>query len=145
LVEPFQVSTKDDMLHAYDLERKMIRHFRISRIERVELQNEHWQYETLHHVAATDPFRIVNDKQIKVHLKLKTGAVNELIEKFPISQAYIQPSAGQAGIYDFECKVNAEFLGITNFILGHSEYIAEIVEPESLVEHIKKKVEGMKF
>ncbi len=145
LVEPFHVSTKDDILHAYDLDRKQIRHFRISRIERVELQNENWQHETLHHVSATDPFRIVSDQQVYVHLKLKTGAVNELIEKFPMSQAYIQPCTNQKDIYHFECKVNAAFLGITNFILGNTDYIVEIVEPESLVEHVKKKVEGMKF
>ena len=145
LVEPFQVSTKEDILHAYDLERKQIRHFRISRIERVELQDENWQHETLHYVSATDPFRIVNDQQIYVHLKLKTGGVNELIEKFPISQAYIQPCTNQKDLYHFECKVNAEFLGITNFILGNFEYITEIVEPESLIEHVRKKVEGIKF
>ncbi|UTA67677.1 YafY family protein [Emticicia sp. 21SJ11W-3] len=145
VVEPFHISTKEDILHAYDLERKEIRHFRISRIERVELQTENWQHETLHHVAATDPFRIVSDQQVYIHLKLKTGAVNELIDKFPVSQAYIQPSSTEKDIYHFECKVNAEFKGISNFILGHSEYIVEIVEPESLIEHINKKVQGIKF
>jgi predicted DNA-binding transcriptional regulator YafY len=38
LVEPFQVSVKEDILHAFEVEKKAIRHFRISRIERVELQ-----------------------------------------------------------------------------------------------------------
>ena len=145
LVEPFNVSTKEDILHAFDLDKQVIRHFRISRIEKVRVQDTIWQYETRHHVSATDPFRIVNDKQVKVHLKLKTGALNELIERFPLAQAYIQPCAEQDDIYDFECKVNEEFLGLTNFILGYHEHIAAIVEPELLIEHIRGKVTGVKF
>lgn len=139
LVEPFNVSTKDDILHAFDVEKKVIRHFRISRIEKVKVQDQPWQYETKHHSAATDPFRIVSDQQVFVHLKLKIGALNELIERFPLSQVYIQPCAEQDDLYDFACKVNDKFLGLTNFILGHFEYIKAIIEPESLIEHIRKK------
>jgi predicted DNA-binding transcriptional regulator YafY len=64
LVEPFQVSVKEDILHAFEVEKKAIRHFRISRIERVELLDADWQYETQHYVTATDPFRIVNDHKV---------------------------------------------------------------------------------
>ncbi|MFD2521062.1 helix-turn-helix transcriptional regulator [Emticicia soli] len=145
LVEPFNVSTKDDILHAFDVEKKVIRHFRISRIEKVKVQDQPWQYETKHHSAATDPFRIVSDQQVFVHLKLKTGALNELIERFPLAQAYIHPCAEQDDLYDFACKVNDKFLGLTNFILGHFEYIKAIIEPESLIEHIRKKSGEIKF
>lgn len=145
LVEPFNVSTKDDILHAFDVDKKVIRHFRISRIEKVKVQDQPWQYETKHHSAATDPFRIVSDQQVFVHLKLKTGALNELIERFPLSQAYIQPCAEQDGLYDFACKVNDEFLGLTNFILGYYEHIDAIIEPESLIEHIRAKSREIKF
>lgn len=145
LVEPFNVSTKDDILHAFDLDKKVIRHFRISRIEKVKVQDQSWQYETKHYSAATDPFRIVSDQQVFVHLKLKTGAVNELIERFPLAQAYIQPCAVQDDIYDFECKVNDQFLGITNFILGYFEHIEAIIEPESLITHIRGKIGEVKF
>ncbi len=145
LVEPFNVSTKDDILHAFDVDKKVIRHFRISRIEKVKVQDQAWQYETKHHSAATDPFRIVNDQQVFVHLKLRTGALNELIERFPLAQAYIQPCAEHDDIYDFACKVNDEFLGITNFIMGYFEHIESIIEPESLIEHIRAKSGEIKF
>lgn len=92
-VEPFAVSTKEDILHTFEVNKKEIRHYRISRIERVEMQNTPWQYEKRHIVTATDPFRIVDNKQVRVHIKLKVGGYNELIERFPLTQAYLQPSA----------------------------------------------------
>ena len=96
-------------------------------------------------MAATDPFRIVSDQQVFVHLKLKTGALNELIERFPLAQAYIQPCAEQDDVYDFACRVNDKFLGISNFILGYFEHIEAIVEPESLIEHVRKKSGEIRF
>ncbi|MCU0471713.1 MAG: WYL domain-containing protein [Arcicella sp.] len=145
LVEPFLVSTKEDILHAYDVENQVIRHYRISRVERVEVQTETWQNETKHYVTATDPFRIVNDKQVRVHIRLKVGGYNELIERFPLTQAYLQPSANEEGVFEFECRVNERFFGLTNFLLGYHEHIVEIVEPESLVEHIRKHIAQINF
>jgi predicted DNA-binding transcriptional regulator YafY len=145
LVEPFQVSVKEDILHAFEVEKKAIRHFRISRIERVELLDADWQYETQHYVTATDPFRIVNDNKIRVHIRLKVGGYNELIERFPLTQAYLQPSADELGVYDFECNVNEKFFGLTNFILGYHEHIVEIIEPESLIEHIRRHIGKINF
>jgi predicted DNA-binding transcriptional regulator YafY len=145
LVEPFQVSVKEDILHAFEVEKKAIRHFRISRIERVELQGMAWQHESQHYVTATDPFRIVNDHKVRVHIRLKVGGYNELIERFPLTQAYLQPSADEMGVYDFECNVNEKFFGLTNFILGYHEHIVEIIEPESLIEHIRRHIGKINF
>ncbi|MDF7820486.1 WYL domain-containing protein [Runella sp. MFBS21] len=145
LVEPFSVNVKEDILHAFALDRMDIRHYRISRIERVELQEMTWQHETLHYVTATDPFRIVNDHKVRVHIRLKVGGYNELIERFPLTQAYLQPSAEEPSVYDFECNVNERFFGLTNFILGYHEHIVEIVEPESLIEHIRRHIAKINF
>ena len=144
-VEPFLASTKEDILHAYDIDSQAIRHYRISRIERVEVLSDLWQNETKHYVMATDAFRIVNDRQVRVHIRLKVGGYNELIERFPLTQAYLQPSAEEDGVFEFECKVNERFFGLTNFILGYHEHIIEIVEPESLVEHIRKHIAQINF
>lgn len=145
LVEPFLVSIKEDILHAFEIEKKEIRHFRISRIERVEMQHKAWEYETRHLVMATDAFRIVNNNQVFVHIKLKVGGYNELIERFPLTQAYLKPSAEEANVFDFECKVNENFFGLTNFLLGYHEHITEILEPERLVEHIRKHIGKINF
>lgn len=145
LVEPFWVGIKEDIIQAYDHNAGAIRHFRLSRVERIELLPDPWHHETKHYVMATDPFQIVQDQQVAVHLRLKTGAYNELLERFPLAQAYVRPCARDAGVFDFEAKVNAQFYGITNFILGYHEHILEIVEPESLREHIRKHVARINF
>ena len=145
LVEAFSVGTKEDILHAFDIEKKEIRHYRISRIERIEMQKTVWEFENRQIVMATDPFRIVNNKQVRVHIKLKVGGYNELTERFPLTQAYLQPSANEAGVFEFECKVNEKFYGLTNFILGYHEHVLEIIEPESLINHIREHTGKINF
>jgi len=144
LVEAFHISPADDMLHAYDLDRRDLRHFRLSRFQRVQLTDQPWQYENHHHLISTDPFRIVDAQQVMVHLRLKVGAYNELVERFPLTKRYIEP-AEQEGVFDFQCKVNHRFLGITNFILGHYHQWIEVLAPDELLDHLRKTVEDMHF
>jgi predicted DNA-binding transcriptional regulator YafY len=139
LLEPFLVGVKEDILHGFDLDANEIRHFRISRIRRVELLSQNWKNENKHYVIATDPFGIVNNEQVKVHIKLGIGGYNELIERYPLTQAYLKPCADKADVFDFECKVNKNFYGLINFLLGYHEFIEEIIEPESLLEHIRQR------
>jgi predicted DNA-binding transcriptional regulator YafY len=145
LIEPFHISPNEDILHAFDVERKEIRHFRLSRFDRVEIIEVTWNYEGKHYVQATDPFRIVDDKQIKIHLRMRMMGLNELVERFPLTLAYIHPAADEENIYELECKVNHRFLGISNFILSNHSAIVEIVEPEGLIEHVNQLAEKIKF
>ena len=145
LVEPFHISPKEDMLHSFDVEKKNIRHFRLSRIERVEIIEVPWNYEGKHYKKATDPFRIVDDKQVDVHIRLKVGGYNELTERFPLTSSYLKPAADEAGIFDLECKVNHRFFGLSNFILGYHEHIVEVLEPESLLDHLQNEVKKINF
>ena len=143
MVEPFHPSPPDDVLHAYDLEKKALRHYRISRITRVKLLDEIWQHEGQHQVLLTDPFRIVDSRQEMIHLRLKVGAYNELIERFPLAKAYL--TEAEEDIYDFQCMVNHRFIGLTNFILGYYHQLVEVLEPESLLVHLQEEVKKMKF
>lgn len=144
LVEPFHPSPPDDTLQAFDVDKGALRHFRISRITRVEMTDTPWQFEGHHNIMLTDPFRIVDSNQKMVHLRLRVGARNELVERFPLTQSYIQ-DAGEEGIYDFQCMVNHKFLGLTNFILGFHHQLLEVLGPESLLDHLQAEVEKMNF
>lgn len=144
LVEPFYAKMEDDTLQAFDVDRGKLRHFRLSRIRRIRMTDEPWANEAEHKILATDPFRIVDDEQELVHLRLKVGAYNELVERFPLTRAYIQEDA-EEGIYDFQCHVNHRFYGLTNFILGFHHQIVEVVAPEALRLHLEKEAEGMRW
>lgn len=144
-VEPFHISTEEDILHAFDVAKKEIRHYRISRIGKVLTTENIWQYTGLHHVKAADPFRIVDDIQEHVHIRLKVGGYNELIERFPLTKAYLSPSSDNQEIYELYCKVNHNFFGLSNFILGYHAQIEDIVAPESLRSFLKEELSKINF
>lgn len=137
MVEGFHVGLDEDILHAFDIERKALRHFRISRITKLKISDTPWQYEGHHVIRPTDPFRIVDSKQVFVRLRMRVGAYNELVERFPLAQAYTRPlDEGDQPEYEFQGMVNHRFFGLGNFILGFHHQIVEVEEPEGLIEYL---------
>ncbi len=128
IVEPYHISPAEDTLQSFDVEKRIPRHFRISRIARVRLLDQTWQFEGHHNIQRTDVFRIVNNNQINVHLRLSVGAYNELVERYPLTRSYIQETA-DPNYFDFQCNVNAEFYGLSNFILGFYHLHIEVLAP----------------
>lgn len=143
LVEPFHVNPSEDIVQAYDVDKKGLRYFRISRFARVRPLDEPWQFEARHIVMPADPFRIVDANPVMVHIRLNVGAYNDLIERFPLCKSYAQPSA-EPDVYDLQCNVNSRFIGITNFILGNYNGV-EVLEPESLIEHLHAEAGRIRF
>jgi predicted DNA-binding transcriptional regulator YafY len=143
-VEPFHPSPSDDTVHTFDVEKQALRHFRISRFTRVQLLDAPWQYENHHVIRATDPFRIVDEEQVMVHLRFGVGAYNELIERYPLTKGCIEPSE-VPDYYDFQGEVNHRFIGLTNFILGNYHQEVEVLAPDELLEHLRKMVQSMVF
>ena len=86
-------------------------------------------------------FRIADDQQIFIHLKLKAQAHNFLIENYHKALSDIHP-ASEPDIWDFETHVNQKFYGLTNFILAHFEHI-QIIQPQSLKSHIRQKANAI--
>lgn len=144
LVEPFHVAAEDDMLHAYEVEKRAIRHFRITRFARVRHTDQSWKFESHHNVMNTDPFRIVTNQQVNVHLRLSVGARNELLERYPLTKRYIEQTS-DSNFFDFQANVNHNFFGLSNFILGFYHLDIEVIAPDSLREHLRREVEKMKF
>jgi len=138
-IEPFHLNTTDDILYAFDIDKKELRNFKISRITKVKISDSNWQFENFHNLLQTDPFRIVSNKNILVHLKITLGGKNELEEKFPLTKAFIMESE-EDGIYDFQCRVNNKFIGLDNFILGYHREIVEIISPDELMLHLKRQI-----
>jgi predicted DNA-binding transcriptional regulator YafY len=143
LIEPFHVNPAEDIVQAFDVDKMELRYFRISRFTRVRATEESWQFESRHLVQPADPFRIVDTAQETVHIRLNIGAYNDLIERFPLCKSYVQPSA-EPDVYDLQCKVNKQFIGITNFLLGNHSGV-EVIEPESLIDHLREEIKKMEF
>jgi len=142
-VEPFHTSAESDTLQAYDLDKGDLRHFRISRFSRISILDEQWKKQGKHNIRKTDPFRIVNNDQIQIHIKFDIAGKNELTERFPLTKNYIMET-DKEGIFDFQCKVNRDFYGLTNFILGFHHRVIEIISPDELLEHLNNELKIMK-
>lgn len=142
LLEAFYFNAADDLILAFDLEQKAIRPFRISRAAAIEIATQKWQFKEAHHIEKIDPFRVVNDEQELVHIRLKTGAYNELVERFPLTKKYIQYNQKE-DIYDFKAKINANFYGLINFILGNYHQMVEIIAPQKLIYELNQAHQKM--
>lgn len=138
-IEPFHLDPELDTLQAYDVDKQKTSHFRLSRIERVILTDEDWAYQHKHHYKYTDVFRIADDEQVYVQLRLDVWGLNALTEAFPKARAEIIPGAEEK-TFIFEAKVNAKFMGLINFIMGNAEHV-EVLHPEALKEKIRLEAE----
>ena len=144
LVEPFHVSPAEDTVQTFEVQKNKVNHFKISRIARVKLLDLPWTHEGWHNIRRTDPFRIVGNEQVTVHLRMGVGAYNELTERFPLTKGSIEEMQ-ETGKYDFQCPVNDQFLGLSNFILGFYHQGIEILAPDSLRDHLRAEVAKMNF
>jgi len=142
-VEPFHIDTSEDILYAFDLDKKELRNFKISRIKKIKCTYETWRYQKYHNILHTDPFRIVDREMTMVHMIIKLGGKNYLEEMYPITKTYITQTQ-EEGLYSFQCNVNHRFIGLDNFILGYHREIIEIISPENLKTHIVKSLEEIK-
>lgn len=143
-VEPFHVAPAEDTLQAFDAEKQTLRHFRLSRFSRVQLTDLPWKHEGRHVIMHVDPFRIVDNQQVDVHLRLGVGAYNELVERYPLTRSYIEET-DDPNMFDFQCRVNHRFFGLSNFILGFYHQHIEVLAPESLKAHLREELGKMRF
>lgn len=140
-LEVFLIDIELDTIQAFDIEEKDNRHFRLSRIESVQILETSWQYKKEHRIKPTDVFRIANPDQVWIHLILKNQAYNFLSENYHKALSEIHPTS-EPDTWHFETHVNTDFYGLTNFIMAHYEHI-EIIEPVDLQEHIRQKAAAL--
>lgn len=146
IVEAYYINPKENLIHAYDYNRKRLLHFKINRIERIRQLDDDWEKEGTHRNAKRpDAFGIVPEALVQLHLRMNVSAYNYLIERFPGTQGYCNPCSTDEDMFDLECEVNSEFLGITNFLIGYHEHIETVFEPYALIEHLNQKVKTISF
>jgi len=136
-VEPYHIDPELDTIQAYDVDKKKNAHFKLSRIDRVIPTDHPWSFKADHRYKYTDVFRMANNDQKLVQLKLDVWGYNALIEQYPKALADISPSA-DPNVFEFQSKVNGEFLGIIPFIMGNAEHV-EIIYPPALKTAIQEE------
>lgn len=140
-VECFFVNAEFDTIQAYELESKKVKHFRLPRIKRVIVLDSKWEFEGFHDRKHTDVFRIANLDQKRVQLKIKTQAYNYLLEYYPRALVETSP-ASEPNTWYFEAAINADFYGISNFIMANSEHV-DVLFPEELKEVVRTRTRAL--
>jgi predicted DNA-binding transcriptional regulator YafY len=136
IVEPFGFTTNFIAVWCFDTEDKTNKIYKTSRIGKVELKEESWQFETQHQDAFMDVFRISSYQKIPVKLSLSLLARNLLTEEYPLAGQYIQQKNPNS--YIFETEV-ASLAGVGRFTMGLIDEV-KILQPESLKEYIREKI-----
>jgi predicted DNA-binding transcriptional regulator YafY len=138
LVEVFKIDPELDTIQAFDPNDKKIKHFKLSRIERVQLTDHPWAFQGKHDAKPTDVFRIAMGNQVLVQLKMDVYAYNSLIENFPKAKAECD-TGSEPNTFEFQSKVNPQFLGLINFIMNNAGHV-EIISPEELKDQVRKRI-----
>ena len=137
IVEPFGFTTNFIAVWCFDTEDKTNKIYKTSRIGKVALKEENWQFETSHQDAFMDVFRISSYEKIPVKLSLSLLAKNLLTEEYPLAEQCIKQK--NPNYYIFETEV-ASLAGVGRFVMGLIDEV-EILQPESLKEYINGKIE----
>lgn len=135
-IEPFDFTHNFRSLWALDIKDKKVKMFTVSRIKKVEVQDEEMEYKSLHIKPKLDIFRMTGSEETEVELILSLRAQNLLTEEYPLSEKYIKKI--NENEYLLKTKIYS-FEGVSRFVMGLFEEI-EVVGPEELKIVLKEKV-----
>lgn len=135
LIEPYDVKPEDNLVVAYDINRKGTRVFNFNRIGYVEiLPDKLWTNTDHHKPVFVDVFHM-SDDNVKIHISLQLDlmAKNLLVEEFPRAKDYLKSHKGDENIWYFDTDV-CRLEGIGRFYIGLANHIT-ILDGEPLKEY----------
>lgn len=140
-VEPFEFMPDYEAVWCFDVNDKLVKQFKIKRIEEVRLNSVRWNYEHLHNLPFTDAFRMSAAAPIaNVKAQLSLKAYNLLIEEFPLSKNYISTTADN---YHLDIPI-ADYHGIGRFVLGLPGELT-VLAPPAFTEFLKNTQKRIKY
>jgi proteasome accessory factor C len=138
-VEPICFAKNNSILCAFDVNKQAIRHFKIKRIEDVNILNSNFLYN--HEIESVDIFGLQSDQIIQLKLLLSIRAFQLLVEEFPEARKYIKKNQINSS-YPYRFVYEARSLvGIGRFVLGLPGEIL-IESPNEFKEYLKMKIDS---
>ncbi len=135
-VEPYAFTSDHNQVWCFELDSQMVKTFKVSRIQKVDVLDTDWQHEERHETGYVDVFRMHGTQRFPVRLRLSMRAASLLSEEYPLSTPFLKASEG--GSFLLETDV-CRFEGVTRFILGLYDDI-EILGGDDLRAHIEYKI-----
>lgn len=136
VVEPFGFTTNYIQIWAFEHQSQHNKLFKIARIGSVELLPTPWVFKEKHCLGHIDVFRISNDMQYDVTLKLGIRAAMLLAEEYPLAERDMKQTGPNEWL--FRTKV-CSYEGVGRFYMGLAEDI-KIVDTPDFEMFIRKKM-----
>lgn len=140
LVEPYAFTDAKDQVWCYEIASKLVKLFKISRIEKVDVLETTWKHEGEHCVDKVDLFRMHSAESFHICLRLSQRAANLLQEEYPLSKNCLAKIQDNRYILDTDV---CGFEGVSRFVLGLYDEI-EVVESKEFKDYLNYKVKMMK-
>lgn len=146
-VEVYQILTKQQVAITYDIDKKEIREYKISRIRSVDITGQNWKYAHKHRNLRIDIFNIMENPKnapVRVKLKLSNLAYNLIREEYPASlDVLMDNTEDDKELYPMMLKTEVfSLMGIGRFYLGLIKEI-KVIEGEELVLYAKDYVKRL--
>lgn len=136
LVEPFGFTTNYVQVWCYEVESRMNKLFKLSRIGDVEILDEEWCCSDYHNEGYIDIFRMTGFEQHPIKLRLGMLARNLLIEEYPLSERDIEDLGN--GKWLLTTNV-CNYLGVGRFVMGLLDDI-EVVDSPDFEQYIDERL-----
>ncbi|KEO75884.1 helix-turn-helix transcriptional regulator [Anditalea andensis] len=140
-IEPVGFSKDYEYIHAFEVETKSMKKFKLERISELEVTSKKHQYESLHIGYGDEFFGFSGTAKYHVKLKLSKKAYQLLIEEYPEARPFTTTAHRQ--FYYFEHDI-AEFPGISRFILGLPGEV-QVMEGDELKAFLNEQLTKQRF
>lgn len=146
-VEVYQILTKQQVAITYDIDKKEIREYRISRIGSVDITGQNWKNVNKHKNLRIDIFNIMENPKtepIKIKLKLSNLASNLIREEYPASMDVLTNNT-EADREQYPMILRTEVFGLAGigrFYLGLIKEI-KVIEGQELILYAKEYVKRL--
>ena len=137
LVEPVGFSSDYESIHAFEVESKSMKMFKIERTGEVVVSSDSWKFEAKHELPEQTLFGFSGKRNFHVKLKLSKKAYQLMQEEHPNAIPFMQVK--NRNQYFFEGEVS-QLPGLGRFILGLPGEI-KLEEGEEMKAYLKEQLE----
>jgi predicted DNA-binding transcriptional regulator YafY len=137
LVEPVGFTADYEHIHAFELESRSMKMFKVERIGEVVLTSEGWKYTAQHELPEQALFGFTGKGKFFIKLKLSKKAYQLMVEEHPNARPFIQIK--NRNQYFFEGEI-AHLPGIARFILGLPGEI-KVEEGKELKAYLSEQIQ----
>lgn len=141
LVEPVAFSSNYESIHAFEVESKSMKIFKIERIGEVLITSDSWKYVAKHELPQESLFGFTGKNRFKIKLKLSKKAYQLMLEEHPNAKPFL--FIKNRNQYFFEGEV-PHLPGIGRFIMGLPGEI-KVEEGEEIKAYLQEQLEKAVF